>query len=245
MSVAKAGVVAMALALLMMVGAPPASAGGSVWETIPATVTVGDSVTVWAAVAWAHNDSLGTPDDGPYHAYLRKSDGSDDDWAYSFIPDDAMWVAEVEVVLGPYDTGARTVGPNHAIFEFVVPDLAPGEYSILHCNDPCTTPLGDITWRRLLVTGDDGGVPSTPPPAPTTSTASATSTTSTTSSTSSTTATTNVSASSTDGDQAALVTYDGSADDRSAEVAGGAVGVSLLAGAGLVGWTIRRRRSPT
>ncbi|MEM9464571.1 MAG: hypothetical protein AAGA90_04330 [Actinomycetota bacterium] len=190
-----------ALVLVLGFAAAPALAGGSVWRH-PDTVSVGETVTVWAAVAWDHNPSLGTPDDGPFHAYLLARAGAyADDGSHGEIPPEAMWVAEIEVVEGPYDSGRGSYGPNHAIFELTVPDLASGEYWILHCNDPCTTPLGDITWGILTV-GDAAQATTTLAADTTTTTVAITTSTTTTVATTTTTSTTTTATTPADADDA-------------------------------------------
>ncbi len=39
---------------------------------------------------------------------------------------------------------------------FTVPEVEPGDYRLLHCNDPCTTSLGDIMTTPLTVAATHG-----------------------------------------------------------------------------------------
>jgi hypothetical protein len=113
-------------------------------------------------VAWEHNPGLGTPAEGPYGAWIIGSDrlealrAAAPEAPYLWIPDEALRVGDVVVHEGPYEVspGLR-VGPNAATVEFTVPDVAPGRYDLLHCDDPCTTSLGDITWGVFEVLGPD------------------------------------------------------------------------------------------
>ncbi|MGI9601162.1 MAG: hypothetical protein ACR2QE_04720 [Acidimicrobiales bacterium] len=155
-------VVAGFVVLLLMLGlASPARAGGSTWEFDGDPYAPGDTVFGWAQVAWSHNDQLGSPANGPYQAYLRRLTDDEIDYSYGLIPDDAVWVAEIVTSDDPYESGGVKWGPHSATLEFVLPDVAPGEYEILHCNDPCTTTLGDITWGAFTVVA--GAAPSPVP----------------------------------------------------------------------------------
>jgi hypothetical protein len=57
-------------------------------------------------------------------------------------------------------------GPYGAIARFTLPDVAPGTYALLHCNDPCTTRLGDLLGGTLVVLEPDGSRPAGAPPPP-------------------------------------------------------------------------------
>lgn len=162
-----------ALVLLLVLGsAAPAGAGGSNWEFDAQRYQPGDRAFAWASVAWEHNDDLGTPGDGPYGAWLWRFDPTATaNHPYGTIPDDAIRVADVVISLEPYDAGGVRFGPHHATVEFVVPGVPPGQYELLHCNDPCTTTLGDITFGSFQVVGTPGTTTTTttsPPPPPTT-----------------------------------------------------------------------------
>jgi hypothetical protein len=47
------------------------------------------------------------------------------------------------------------------VARFEIPDVPAGSYQILHCNDPCTTTLGDIVggWDLRVLSGADGRSP--------------------------------------------------------------------------------------
>jgi len=137
--------------------APAAVGGGAVWQFDRASYRPGEQATATTGIGWAHNPDLGTPEEGPYHAYVISSALPDGPGPYPSIPNGAVPVGEVEVNL------------NQARVRFVVPDLPEGYYDLLHCDVPCTTTLADITWGQFVI-GD-------PPPTTTTTTTSTTTTT--------------------------------------------------------------------
>jgi len=117
----------------------------------------GDVVESTTAVAWGHNGSLGTPEDGPYLIYLASADVVTAEWPS--IPEEGLLVGIVEVYEGPYTRpNGDSYGPHHAVAKFEVPDVPPGDYQLFHCNDPCTTTLGDIIggWGLRIVAGGAG-----------------------------------------------------------------------------------------
>jgi hypothetical protein len=155
--VALIGVVVMAV----WVQASPVSAGGSFFSFDRDHYLPGDTAFGWATVAWEHNPQLGTPEQGPYYAYLAREgdllvDGQ-------FVPPGAPRVAELRISLDAYEQGGIRFGPHHATIQFTVPDLPPGRYWIAHCNVDCTTTLGDITGGNITI-----GPAAIPPPPPTT-----------------------------------------------------------------------------
>lgn len=117
----------------------------------------GDVVESSTSVSWGHNSDLGTPGDGPYFIYLGGIDT--EPGMMSAIPDDVLLVGVVEVHLSPHRSAdGSMIGPNHAIARFEIPDVPAGLYQILHCNDPCTTTLGDVIggWNLRVLPGSDG-----------------------------------------------------------------------------------------
>jgi hypothetical protein len=155
-----------ALAAAVLGSDRTASAGGSNWVLDREHYLPGDPVFGWASIAWAHNPSLGTPDDGPYYAWLAPvpSMGFTGDLP---IPEGAVRVAEILVSLEPYGDGPIRFGPHHAEVRFVVPDLPPGRYTILHSNAAGTKTLGDVTgqtsfWIDAPGVGTAGATPGTP-----------------------------------------------------------------------------------
>jgi hypothetical protein len=140
--------------VVWMGSALPAMAGGAVWE-FERYQRPGEEVLATTAVAWDHS-SLGTPEQGPYFVYLAPMDV---EFTWPGLPEDALLVGLVEVYEGPYRNRAGdSMGPNHAVARFEIPDIDPGSYQILHCNDPCTETLGDIAggWDLRVLPGSDG-----------------------------------------------------------------------------------------
>jgi hypothetical protein len=138
----------------------PATAGGSVWLFDEPEYRPGDIAESTTSVNWGFGSSLGTPEEGPYLIYLAPIEASAATWPG--IPEGAMLVGIVEVHLGPYRAeDGFLVGPHHAVARIEIPDVAPGEYQIFHCNDLCTRPLGDIIggWGIHVVAGSGGRPP--------------------------------------------------------------------------------------
>jgi hypothetical protein len=126
-----------------------ASAGGSTWNLDREHYQPGDTAFGWAAVAWAHNPTLGTPDEGPYYVSVVPLPESGPTPG-QVIDDSAVAVGEIWVFLEPYGTGPIRFGPHHAEITFTVPDLPPGRYQIVHANAAGMT-LGDLTWGLLWI----------------------------------------------------------------------------------------------
>lgn len=141
---------------LIALEASSALAGGAVWP-FEGYHEPGEVVESSTAVAWGHNADLGRPEDGPYLVYLAPAGDADVEW--SLIPEGGLLVGIVEVHEGPYTRpNGDSHGPHHAIARFEIPDVPPGVYQISHCNDPCTTTLGDIIggWDLRITSGDNG-----------------------------------------------------------------------------------------
>jgi hypothetical protein len=140
--------------VVWMGAALPALAGGAVWE-FEQYQRPGEEVLASTAVSWDHT-SLGTPEQGPYFVYLAPMDV---EFTWPGLPEEAVLVGLVEVYEGPYqDRAGYLMGPNHAVARFEIPDIEPGSYQILQCNDPCTSTLGDIVggWDLRILSGPDG-----------------------------------------------------------------------------------------
>jgi len=143
------------LAVILVI-ATGAYAGGAVWE-FEGYHRPGDVVESATAVAWAHDVTLGTPEDGPYLIYLAHADAEIDSWPQ--VTEGRLLVGIVEVHEGPFN-GPRgySYGPHHAVARFEIPDVPAGIYQIFHCNDPCTATLGDVIggWDLRVIAGADG-----------------------------------------------------------------------------------------
>jgi len=158
--------------------AQPAGAGGSVWYFDRPFYEPGDLVVAGAAVSWGHWPELGTPEDGPYGAWIIPWQEPAEGHAVGGVAEQierARYVADVRIVVGGDRINGVGYGPNVAWVEFPLPAVAPGLYSLLHCNYPCTKPLGDITWGLFWVgPPPPGAIPTSgqsapdaaPPPVP-------------------------------------------------------------------------------
>lgn len=136
--------------------ATAALAGGAVWH-FEGYHEPGDTVESTTSIAWNHNSDLGKPSDGPYFLYLAPQELDPPTWPG--IPEGAMLVGIVEAHEGPYvGSDGELYGPHHAVARFEIPDVDPGVYQILHCNDPCTSTLADIVggWDLRVVGGNEG-----------------------------------------------------------------------------------------
>lgn len=128
-------------ALLLVVGAAPAHAGGALLDLNQDYFVPGDIVRAHSSV-WLKS-SMGRLEDGPYFAYLsRQAKGIPPPF-----PEDALRVAPV--VVEPRPTGEH----GDASVEFALPRVVPGRYWLTICNDPCTITLGDLMPTELLVAG--------------------------------------------------------------------------------------------
>jgi hypothetical protein len=249
--------------LVTLVAQPtgPAGAGGASWWLERDGYRPGDLVDARSAVSWAHNPQLGQPQEGPYRAYLvRLTESSlDDPRGLAEQAASGTYVGDVEIVLGPIQVGlpGTKVGPNGAILRFVLPELQPGWYSIVHCGTPCRTYLGDLMGGTLTVLEPDGSYPPNPMATTTLPEPVAVPTTSVPLPTLATTSTSTTSTSTSTTTSPAIVAPDDASDPAELAAATGGVagptggpgGATALAGAttvvaagGVVAWAGHRRR---
>jgi hypothetical protein len=157
-------VLASFLAVFLLWNAQPAAAGGAHFSFEQEGYRPGDLAVGRTGVSWGHNERLGDPTDGPYFAYLVPPGASTQyfDGGAPIVPREAIKVAEVAIQNEPIEQfPGFVVGPHGASIEFVVPDLAPGSYFVTHCNDPCTTQLGDIIGGQLEIVAAGDVAPAT------------------------------------------------------------------------------------
>ena len=148
-----------------------AAAGGAHWRFDRDAYHVGEVATGVTAIAWEHNPALGTPADGPYFGYLLPVGQLGDTAVWPSISEGALKVGQVEINDGPVEEAPGFwVGPHHARLEFTVPALPAGSYAVLHCNDPCTTPLADIIGGSIVIGSAGGDLAGAPTSQPTRST---------------------------------------------------------------------------
>lgn len=90
------------------------------------------------------------PQHGPFFGYLVPTPKRG--WGPNPppLPADAMLVGQV--------TFAETADPDVMDYRlaFVMPEVEPGRYSLLHCNDPCTRQIGDMMTTPITVVEDSG-----------------------------------------------------------------------------------------
>lgn len=134
----------------------PVHAGGSVWH-FEGYHRPGDVVDASTTAAWGHDPGLGTPADGPFLLYLVPADSEPD--TFLGIPAEPLLVGSVHIDQSHRTPGTSTTALATAHFE--IPSVPPGEYQIVHCNEPCTTTLGDIIggWGLRVIGGDRGRPP--------------------------------------------------------------------------------------
>jgi hypothetical protein len=218
----KLGVLAALIACSIAVPGGAASAGGSPWEFDRDSYEPGDRAVARAPFGTGCCNT-GWLDEGPYFAWvLPRGEGGG---GFPVIPADALRVGEVETAEESYEYEGRTFSHFVASVAFSVPDLPLGPYSLLHCNDPCTKTLGDITDGFFWV-----GPPGDPALLAPTTTTTTTSTTTTTTTAPPTTTTRPES----------TTTTTTSTSTTAPLVAGGALVAAGVSTAGLV----RRRRRP-
>ena len=149
-----AGVVAAFVALLVT-GAPASAAADESFNFDREAYPPGVEAIGRAGVNWEGNLLWGTPVDGPFYAYALPLGTAAvyDAAGLPVIPPDARQLDEIEIRNEPIESyPGYEVGPYSAIVQFDVPDdMAPGTYTIVHCNDPCTKTLGNLTESQFTV----------------------------------------------------------------------------------------------
>jgi hypothetical protein len=197
--------------------ASPAGAGGSQWTFDQPSYLPGEVATARGDFGPGCCDR-GWLDDGPYLAWITPypADGE--------LPDrEALLVGDVRLTQEPIRFGDQTSFVNVATVVFVVPDVRPGPYVLLHCNDPCTAPLGDLV-QGLLWIGSAGDLAALTPTSTTSSTTTIPPSTTTTTTT------------------PPRPEPPTSTSTTAPVVAGGLVATAGVATAGALGWRRRHRR---
>lgn len=142
----------------LIIPAPPAFAGGAHWafeghfQEIDPVLVAGDEIhaitSLWLPGVGTREDKgafWGGPEHGPYYGYIVKRAGAGWGPYPPPLPDDAMYVGDV--IFSETDDRQAL----DATLDFVMPDLEPGHYSLLHCNDPCTRQIGDTMTTPITV----------------------------------------------------------------------------------------------
>lgn len=124
----------------VLVSADPVAAGGSNWTFDRERYQPGDTAFAWAQIAWEHNPTLGTPREGPYHAVLEP---------YPSYGEPRVRVGDITISLDPYQAGSMRFGPHHAEISFMIPNLPPGQYVLVHANESGKT-VGDLSGATVI-----------------------------------------------------------------------------------------------
>jgi hypothetical protein len=146
------------------VGSPAAHAGGGAWWVDRDHYLPGEHASAWAALQWELTPGTGTPDDGPYTAFLVNVADVEagEQGGHGLRPEGSIAVGEVAIHPEPYVIAGVNIGLHHATLEFTVPDVPFGLYGVVQCSADCTKPLGDITGGVLTI----GPASLLPPPPP-------------------------------------------------------------------------------
>jgi hypothetical protein len=159
------------LALIAVaVAAEPAAAGGSWLAPVRDRYEPGDVVTLVGYVG--PGGTLGSVDDGPFFAYLRRMDAAHK--APTDLPIAPFSPQPSDLRLGQLvveHTGRADYAAYHVSIQFPLPDDLPaGRYGVSYCNATCTKGLSDLIGGVVFVGRDpDGPIirPAEPPPAST------------------------------------------------------------------------------
>lgn len=90
----------------------------------------------------------GGPQQGPFFGYVVARHGTK--WPFAPpLPDSAIPVGQVRFSNG----NDRSI---NVTLDFVVPELEPGTYVLLHCNDPCTRLIGTTMAAAFSVVESQG-----------------------------------------------------------------------------------------
>jgi hypothetical protein len=133
------------LAMMMALAVPLAAVAGGSWlEPTGVRVEPGDTLSLSGPVS---RGQLGWVEDGPFFAYLS---------------------GETTVMITSVSGGGKTDVPLGEIFMekidennmqlsvevTIPPETPPGEYWVIHCNEPCTSGFGDLFGAQLFVSVD-------------------------------------------------------------------------------------------
>jgi hypothetical protein len=145
------------LALAAALVAPPSAAGGGWWSSITMDaphVGAGETLTVTSEVLFDSVEAARAPVD--FHAYLLRGvdermldrameDGEPGDWWTP--PPGGVDVGDV--TLSGFDSNLGT-----ATARVTIPDVAPGDYSLMLCTAGCAAPLANVIPASVRVSSD-------------------------------------------------------------------------------------------
>lgn len=138
---------ALATALLVAFGAP-AHAGGSAWLPERTSYAPGE-VAVARGDFGAGCCDRGWVDDGPYRVWLVPY--GENSLTDLVLAAGARAVGDLRVEQVQYEWNGAPMHKWVASVEFVVPDVQPGPYELVHCTDPCGTGLGDLMYAFFWI----------------------------------------------------------------------------------------------
>jgi hypothetical protein len=148
-------VAALATALVVTSGAP-AYAGGSAWWPDKTSYAPGEVAAARGGFGAGCCDR-GWVDDGPYRVWLVPY--GENSLTDLVLPPTAIPVGDLHAEQQQYEWQGSTMSRWVATTEFVVPDVPPGPYHLVHCTDPCGKGLGDLMYAFFWV----GPAPDFPP----------------------------------------------------------------------------------
>lgn len=155
---ARSLVVGLCAALGLLLVASPAGAGGSTLRFEREWYAAGEVARASGTISWTNTPGRGWLESGPYFAFLTEGTNylaarEARQVPEPFLPSDAIPLGEIAPEPGPSSlTRAFTL-------EFAVPQVAPGWYAIVICNESCSLMLGD-QFEPILQVAD----PANPPP---------------------------------------------------------------------------------
>lgn len=143
-------VVGSAVAALLLSGfilAGPASAGGSWIHPLEDRYEPGDPAVLQGGFG---PGQLGWIEDGPFYAFLRVDPAA----VEAAAPEGWPYIDPSDLLLGELQIEPGGSWEMMATVEFVVPDVEPGLYDVVYCNDPCTDGIGDLIGGTVSIGQD-------------------------------------------------------------------------------------------
>jgi hypothetical protein len=128
--------------------AAPAHAGGSAWLPEKTSYSPGELAAARGDFGAGCCDR-GWVDDGPYRVWLVAY--GEQALTALDLPSTAIPVGELHVERQQYGWAGGVMSKWVASIEFVVPDVPPGPYQLVHCTEPCGRGLGDLMYAFFWV----------------------------------------------------------------------------------------------
>ncbi len=124
----------------------PAFAGGSWLEPIQADIRSGDVVTLVGFSGFGPREDPDVSPDDPFYAHVEV-DESQRTGGYPNVHSGTLPLGRVVVT----ETGECCWQNYRLHITFRVPELPDGAYSVVVCNDPCTTNFGELIGGTLFI----------------------------------------------------------------------------------------------